>query len=150
MPIPTNPTCKTHLIKTFDFRIMTGYKCMKAVTYLASITLSVSSLPHSQSFPGSTAKCKGSILCSESVRGITTAGRGGEKSFLRKKIKHFKSVDRNTSECNPFFSHLILTFSLLRLTDIVFGCSNQIFLDWLTIQCLDIVWAMSWISWIHL
>lgn len=40
-------------------------------SYLASLVLSLSSFPHSQSFPGSTAKCKGSNLCSESVRGIT-------------------------------------------------------------------------------
>jgi len=40
-------------------------------SYLASLVLSLSSFPHSQSFPGSTAKCKGSSLCSESVRGIT-------------------------------------------------------------------------------
>lgn len=39
----------------------------------ASRALSLSSLPHSQSFPGSTAKCRGSSLCSESVRGITAA-----------------------------------------------------------------------------
>lgn len=39
--------------------------------HLANRTLSLSSLPHSQPFPGSTAKCKGSSLCSESVSGIT-------------------------------------------------------------------------------
>jgi len=55
--------------------------------YLASLVLSLSSFPHSQSFPGSTAKCKGSNLCSESVRGITAEAekkeglgwRGGQK-----------------------------------------------------------------------
>lgn len=41
--------------------------------HLASRTLSLSSLPHSQPFPGSTAKCKGSSLCSASVSGITAA-----------------------------------------------------------------------------
>lgn len=51
--------------------------------YLASITLSVSSFPHSQSFPGSTAKCRGSILYSESVRGITTVERDGKKIVRR-------------------------------------------------------------------
>lgn len=40
-------------------------------SYWASRALSLSSFPHSQSFPGSTAKCKGSSLCSESVRGMT-------------------------------------------------------------------------------
>lgn len=44
--------------------------------YWARRALSLSSFPHSQSFPGSTAKCRGSNLCSESVRGIT-AGREG-------------------------------------------------------------------------
>lgn len=43
-------------------------------TYLACLVLSLSSLPHSQSLPGSTAKWSASSLCSESVRGIT-AGR---------------------------------------------------------------------------
>lgn len=42
--------------------------------HLANRTLSLSSLPHSQLFPGSTAKCKGSSLCSESVSGITAGG----------------------------------------------------------------------------
>lgn len=42
-----------------------------AYAYWASLALSLSSFPHSQSFPGSTAKCRGSSLCSESVRGIT-------------------------------------------------------------------------------
>lgn len=40
-------------------------------SYWASRALSLSSFPHSQSFPGSTAKCRGNSLCSESVRGIT-------------------------------------------------------------------------------
>lgn len=44
---------------------------LRGKSYLASRALSLSSFPHSQSFPGSTAKCKGSSLCSESVRGIT-------------------------------------------------------------------------------
>lgn len=43
------------------------------ITNLASLTLSLSSFPHCHSFPGSTAKCTGSSLCSESVRGITAA-----------------------------------------------------------------------------
>lgn len=42
-------------------------------THLASLTLSPSSLPQCQSLPGSTAKCTGSSLCSESVSGITAA-----------------------------------------------------------------------------
>lgn len=81
--------CKDHknlLITLLQFN--SDYKCILKIVsklehslnrqmrvmkfYLASITLSWSSLPHSQSSPGSTAKCKGSILWSESVRGITT------------------------------------------------------------------------------
>lgn len=40
-------------------------------SYLASLALSLSSLPHSQSLPGSTAKCRDKSLCSESVKGMT-------------------------------------------------------------------------------
>lgn len=60
-------------------------------SYLASLVLSLSSFPHSQSFPGSTAKYKGSNLCSESVRGITAKVEkkqgfwwGGEQKRLKK------------------------------------------------------------------
>lgn len=79
--LPTDPA----VCDLFD---PTWCKCVKVVfrKYLASITLSVSSLPHSQSLPGSTAKCRGSILCSESVRGITTADRDGEK-YSEKKVQ---------------------------------------------------------------
>lgn len=52
-------------------RHFTAYTKVTERSYLASLVLSLSSFPHSQSFPGSTAKCKGSNLCSESVRGIT-------------------------------------------------------------------------------
>lgn len=44
---------------------------LRGRSYWASRALSLSSFPHSQSFPGSTAKCRGNSLCSESVRGIT-------------------------------------------------------------------------------
>lgn len=49
-------------------------------SYWASRALSLSSFPHSQSFPGSTAKCKGSSLCSESVRGMTAETEERERA----------------------------------------------------------------------
>ena len=50
---------------------LVGREGHRVGSYWASRALSLSSFPHSQSFPGSTAKCRGSNLCSESVRGIT-------------------------------------------------------------------------------
>ena len=46
-------------------------RVVATLTYVASLVLSLSSLPHSQSFPGSVAKWRESSLCSESVSGIT-------------------------------------------------------------------------------
>lgn len=54
----------------------------KEGSYFASLALSLSSLPHSQSLPGSTAKCSASSLCSESVSGMT-AGREGQKDEIK-------------------------------------------------------------------
>lgn len=54
-------------------------------SYFASLVLSLSSLPHSQSLPGSTAKCRASSLCSESVSGITARNEGQKEDVFRDK-----------------------------------------------------------------
>lgn len=69
-------------------------------TDLASLTLSLSSFPHCQSFPGSTAKCTGSSLCSESVRGITAAGGGEQKAHLVPELRRFGTLRRGDSACH--------------------------------------------------
>lgn len=67
----------------------------------------MSSFPHSQSFPGSTAKCSGSILCSESVRGITTAG--GNKNKHQKTIKKYTYISEDCGQTASFISYLIFS-----------------------------------------
>lgn len=56
-------------------------------SYLASLALSLSSLLHSQSLPGSTAKCRAKSLCSESVRGMTAVTERGIAALEAKFVK---------------------------------------------------------------
>src|SRR4029434_1334142 len=67
-----------------------------AASCLAILVLSLSSLPHSQSLPGSTAKWSDSSLCSESVRGITAAGgrQGGEEEKQREERRRGEEEER--------------------------------------------------------
>lgn len=89
--------------------------------HLANRTLSLSSLPHSQPLPGSTAKCKGSSLCSESVSGITAEeketchqgvslrreeGNWTQTDFTKKEAG---SYHRSQTELTPQFSHVNYT-----------------------------------------
>lgn len=76
------------------------------ISHLANRTLSLSSLPHSQLFPGSTAKCKGSSLCSESVSGITAGGgktcHQGERKATEHTEKEAVLYYRSYDHCSHF------------------------------------------------
>lgn len=124
-------------------------------SYLASLVLSLSSFPHSQSFPGSTAKCKGSNLCSESVRGITAEaekkqGLGwgkqkGQKRLSCEKQNHCFKKGRICAAELPHPEHhkwfilgswfKLACFHVCAIKEKRERLIHWLLLDWMTVTC---------------